>query len=131
MSDAAPLCNASGNASALTPTAPRRLCRACGDGYHSSRPSLYCSAACRIRAFRQRQPKAFPDLGAPPAPTTALPVLYECGGCGEQFLDGRRREDCNRFTRRLGLAVECPHCTEPILIEDLLAPYLKEAAGHP
>ena len=57
--------------------------------------------------------------------TSSLPVLYECGDCGERLLDERRCEDCNRWARRLGPAIVCPSCQEPILLADVL----QEVAG--
>ena len=62
-----------------------------------------------------------------PSNPSSVSVLYECGGCGERLLDERRCQDCNRWTRRLGPAVVCPHCDEPILLADVL----QEVAGRP
>jgi len=58
----------------------------------------------------------------PPLPRRAysLDVLYECGGCGERLLNERRCESCCRFTRRLGVALTCTSCDEPILLTELL-----------
>jgi predicted RNA-binding Zn-ribbon protein involved in translation (DUF1610 family) len=46
-------------------------------------------------------------------------AIYECPGCGERQTT-RRCQDCNLFTRRLGAGGECPHCGEPVLIDELL-----------
>jgi predicted RNA-binding Zn-ribbon protein involved in translation (DUF1610 family) len=58
----------------------------------------------------------------PPLPrrTHGLDVLYECSGCGERLLNERRCESCRRFARRLGVAVTCPSCDEPVLLTELL-----------
>jgi len=47
-----------------------------------------------------------------------LPGIYECPECGERQLD-RRCQDCNRFTRRVGIGGRCPHCDEPVTVADL------------
>ena len=104
-----------------------RTCQTCGRRYQSVRPSRYCSDACRQRAFRQRH--------AQPQPPTRrhlpreLDVLYECGDCGERYLNQRRCDDCSRFCRRLGPAVLCPSCDEPILLTELLGDYQMEVSG--
>ncbi len=53
--------------------------------------------------------------------TTTLPVVYECGECGERMLE-RRCPDCQLFTRRLGRGGCCPHCDEPVLLDELTEP---------
>jgi len=55
-----------------------------------------------------------------PSTSSSLSVLYECGGCGERLLNERRCEGCNHWARRLGPAIVCPHCDEPILLADVL-----------
>jgi hypothetical protein len=57
---------------------------------------------------------------APPRRSHGIDVLYECAGRGERLLNEQRCEGCNRFARRLGIAVTCPTCDEPILLSDLL-----------
>jgi hypothetical protein len=115
-----PLRNASRNASGLQPgSSPHvRVCQFCGNEYEGSRPSSYCGAACRQRAFRARRRQPI----VPPLPRHAhgLDVLYECDGCGERLLNEQRCEGCCRFARRLGIAVTCPTCDEPILLSELL-----------
>jgi predicted SprT family Zn-dependent metalloprotease len=58
-----------------------------------------------------------------------IDVLYECGECGERYLNQRRCDDCTRFCRRLGPALLCPSCDEPILLSELLADFQTEVAG--
>jgi predicted SprT family Zn-dependent metalloprotease len=58
-----------------------------------------------------------------------LDLLYECGGCGDRLLNERRCDSCNRFTRRLGLAVMCSNCDEPLLLAELLEQLGLEVAG--
>jgi len=49
----------------------------------------------------------------------ALTVVYECGECGQRLLE-RRCPDCNLFARRLGPGGCCPHCDEPVTLDDLV-----------
>jgi hypothetical protein len=115
-----PVRNASRNATAFTDglRPPSRICQLCGSEYKSSRPGSYCGNKCRQAAFRARRHR--PVLPATPPRSHSLDVFYECGGCGERLLNERRCESCRRFTRRLGFAVTCSACDEPILLADLL-----------
>jgi hypothetical protein len=117
----APVRNASRNAPGPRPGSPRpaRVCLFCGREYEgSSRPRLYCDATCRQGAFRARRQQPVPP--ALPSRAHDLDVLYECGACGERLLNDRRCESCRRFARRLGVAVMCTSCDEPILLSELL-----------
>lgn len=116
-----PVRNASRNASAPAGgfQPPSRICQFCGKEYEGGgRPRSYCAAACRQAAFRARRQQ--PVVPVPPRRAHGLDVLYECVGCGERLLNERRCESCCRFTRRLGVAVTCPSCDEPILLPELL-----------
>ena len=115
--------NATGNA-------PAAFCLSCGEPLNGVRPARFCSVRCRVRAHRQRhQIAAVPDAQIQPLrrKLRQLDVLYQCGGCGEVYLNDRRCEDCNRFCKRLGVAIECPHCSEPISLEALLEDALEGA----
>ena len=46
-------------------------------------------------------------------------VVYECPDCEQRFLDERRCPDCQLFCRRIDLGGHCPHCDEPVAINDL------------
>lgn len=118
---ARPVCNASRNASApdVGFQPPSRICRSCGNEYEGgSRSRSYCDAACRQAAFRARRQQ--PLIPAPPHRAHRLDVLYECAACGERLLNEQRCVTCCRFARRLGVAVTCPSCDEPILLSELL-----------
>ena len=97
---------------------PARVCQFCGNAYEGSRPSSYCGATCRQRAFRARRLQ--PVVSPLPRRAHGLDVLYECAGCGERLLNEQRCERCQRFVKRLGVAVTCPTCDEPILLSELL-----------
>lgn len=116
-----PVRNASRNAWAARPGPSRRVrvCQFYGNEYEgTNRPSSYCGDACRQNAFRaRRQQPAIPPL---PCRTHTLDVLYECSSCGERLLNEQRCQACSRFARRLGVAVACPACDEPLLLSELL-----------
>lgn len=46
-------------------------------------------------------------------------VVYECPDCEQRFLDERRCPDCQLFCRRIDQGGSCPHCDEPVAINDL------------
>jgi hypothetical protein len=51
--------------------------------------------------------------------TSALAVIYECPDCEARYLDERRCPDCNMFCRRIGAGGTCPHCDEPVALDEL------------
>jgi hypothetical protein len=113
--------NASRNASPLVGSfqPPSRICQFCGNEYEGgSRRRSYCDAVCRQAAFRARRQQ--PVIPAPPRRAHRLDVLYECAACGERLVNEQRCETCCRFAKRLGVAVTCPSCDEPLLLSELL-----------
>jgi hypothetical protein len=83
----------------------------------------YCRDACRVAAHRRRtrtepEPVALP---APPQPRRPVTV-YECDNCGTRLLGTQRCDQCGTFTRRVGPGGHCPHCDEPVTIDELLNP---------
>lgn len=100
-----------------------RLCPVCGSQVSSAR-ARFCSGRCRMRAHRQRHPQPLPVLQPHPPRTPAWPQIYECPECEQRLLGVRRCPECNLFTRRLGPGGVCPHCDEPVLLAELLAPEL-------
>ena len=47
-------------------------------------------------------------------------TVYECPVCEERYLGTRRCPECNLMCRRVGLGGECPHCSDLVLVADLL-----------
>jgi hypothetical protein len=100
-------------------------CLVCGQPRSHPR-GLYCSAACRQRAFRLR--RVAPLVADHERLRTELRrraalvahTIYACGICGEQLLGERRCPECHVFTRAVGLGGRCPECDELILLADLL-----------
>jgi len=100
-----------------------RRCPICEGPLPSSR-ARFCGPACKQRAWRLSHAR-LPDLGALTAELrrrrqiTAVSV-YECPACQTRLIGERRCPDCNLMCRRVGLGAECPHCSEPIVIDELL-----------
>jgi len=95
-------------------------CPVCGAGFSRIRRQRFCSPACRQAAFRARsQP---PPVEVPPVPATRRTqvTVYECGQCEQRYLGQQWCSDCNRPCTRIGLGGTCPHCDEPVAVDDLL-----------
>jgi endogenous inhibitor of DNA gyrase (YacG/DUF329 family) len=101
-------------------TAVTATCRACGQPIPTSHGRLYCSPRCRQAGYRRR---SSPRLESPPLPTAGSrrnATIYACPECDTRTLGQQRCPDCNTFTRRLGIGGHCPHCDEPVTVEELL-----------
>ncbi len=107
------------------PATPVGCCPVCGGTPPSTR-SIYCTPACKQRAFRLRhQPLERVDVNElrrdlQRRRTLVAHTLYECGQCGDRSLGERRCQECGLFSHALGLAGTCPSCDEPILLTELL-----------
>jgi hypothetical protein len=95
-----------------------RHCPVCGIQFSPVRRQLYCTNACRQIAHRRRHHHAEPvDI---PAPVTRRDsTIYICQECEQRYLGEQWCPDCNRPCRRLGTGGSCPHCDEPVTIQDL------------
>ncbi len=108
------------------PLQPIRICPICTQSFVSHGRAIYCSPACRQHAFRLRrlQDRELKQLEAARPLRRRRDLLaqaiYECPRCQAQYLGQRRCPDCNLMCKRLGLGGECPHCSEPVLLADLL-----------
>ncbi len=89
------------------------LCPACGALTPKVGRQRYCCAACRQKAHRDRQ------RTPPPPPRRRATSVYECGECGERQIGQQRCNQCGIFGRRIGTGNPCPHCDEPVTIEEL------------
>ena len=104
-----------------------RLCPTCQTATVQAR-ARYCSDACKQRAYRLRRttvgPPDLTDLATDPRRRQALVAhtVYECPTCETRLLGERRCPDCHVFCRRLGLGGPCPHCDEPVLLDEILTP---------
>lgn len=81
----------------------------------------YCSDACRSAAYRRRRDNNPPAPAVPKARPRKPITIYECDSCGNRSLGEQRCPDCSTFMRKIGLGGECPSCSEPIAVTELLA----------
>jgi hypothetical protein len=82
----------------------------------------WCSDACRQAAWRRRHPapaQAAALLNSTPAASRDA-TIYQCPDCDQRYLGQQRCEDCGTFCRRVGPGAPCPHCDEPVAINDLI-----------
>src|SRR5205823_10184311 len=94
-------------------------CSMCGVCFVARGRQLWCSAACRQTAFRQRSqsksllPATFRRVGQGRSTT-----VYACPQCESRTLGTQRCDDCNCFAVRVGVGGLCPHCEEPLRREN-------------
>ncbi len=93
------------------------LCPSCAKRFVPVGRQLYCSTACRKRAFRRRHARQVRPV-VPPGGRRDHSV-YECGACGQRRLGEQRCEDCGVFAHSVGLGGPCPSCAEPVTLADL------------
>jgi len=80
----------------------------------------YCTSACRKTAHRRRSTVAT-EVTVPAAPGVdrRARTVFQCPDCEGLQLGVQRCVDCLIFGRSLGLGGHCPHCEEPVTLEDL------------
>ncbi len=95
-------------------------CPACGQPFTRSGRRRWCSGACRQAAWRRRHPGPAATAGlAPPRPARDH-TIYQCGDCGQRYHGLQWCHDCNQPCRRIGPGGACPHCDEPVALQDLI-----------
>jgi predicted RNA-binding Zn-ribbon protein involved in translation (DUF1610 family) len=95
-------------------------CPVCQDRFIPTGRQAYCSTACRKTAFRRRHHQPAAAVTVPTAQPRRPITVYECPDCGERLLGEQRCQACHTFTRRVGIGGSCPHCDEPVAINDLI-----------
>lgn len=50
----------------------------------------------------------------------AAVTVYECPSCVARYVEAQRCGECGIFARRVGLGGHCPHCDEPVTLEELV-----------
>jgi hypothetical protein len=98
-------------------------CPACGQPFTRAGRRRWCSDACRQAAWRRRHHARGPAPAALPSsqPASRDATIYQCPDCDQRYLGQQRCEDCGTFCRRIGPGGPCPHCDEPVAINDLTA----------
>ena len=97
-------------------------CPACGQPFTRAGRRRWCSDACRQAAWRHRHPAQGLALARPanPPPAARDATIYQCPECDQRYLGQQRCDDCGTFCRRIGPGGPCPHCGEPVAINDLI-----------
>jgi hypothetical protein len=96
-------------------------CPVCEHRFTAVGRSQYCSDVCRKKAWRLRHqtsaaPVVVPVRGVPRRSLT----VYVCPACDTKTLGVQRCEDCSVFMNKVGLGGECPACSEPVAVCELL-----------
>jgi hypothetical protein len=96
-------------------------CPACGQPFTPSGRRRWCSDACRQAAWRRRHPAPSPAAAALPAapPAASDGTIYQCPECDQRYIGQQYCDDCATFCRRIGPGGPCPHCDEPVSVNDL------------
>ncbi len=101
----------------------RRCCPSCSALSSPSGRQVYCTPACRQKAYRDRSTTS--DLHSlvptPPRRSRREVTVYQCPDCDQPYLGEQWCPDCQRPCLRLGYGGNCPHCDEPVSIDQLLA----------
>jgi hypothetical protein len=95
-------------------------CPVCQRHFTPTGRQVYCTAPCRKTAFRRRHQQPLTALAIPAARPRRDFTVYECPDCDERFLGEQRCYRCGVFARRVGIGGPCPHCDQPVAVNDLL-----------
>ena len=94
-------------------------CPVCTSHFIPAPNKVYCSDACKAKAWRRRHQAAPASIVLPAARSRRPFTVYECPACASRALREQRCE-CGSFMRRVGFGGRCPHCDEAVAVTDLL-----------
>ncbi len=95
-------------------------CGNCGTVFKPVGRQAWCSAACRVAAWRRRHTPVAPQPPLPPKGRRRAVTVYECDGCGERSLGSQRCDTCNRWMTTVGVGGCCPSCDAPLAVKELV-----------
>ena len=95
-------------------------CPVCKGHFTATGRQTYCGSPCRKTAFRRRHQQPLAAITIPAARPRRDFTIYECPSCQQRLLGEQRCQSCGVFARRVGVGGPCPHCDQPIAINDLL-----------
>lgn len=103
-------------------TRPTTPCPVCQTPFTPVGRQRYCTPACRQAAWRARHPQPAPQPAdsITPGPPRRATTVYQCPVCDTRYLGQQWCSDCHHPCTRLGPGARCPHCDEPITINDIL-----------
>lgn len=99
---------------------PAARCPVCGQPFTPSGRRRWCSDACRQAAWRRRHRAPGPAAALPSLPASKDATIYQCPDCDERYIGQQYCHDCATFCRRIGPGGTCPHCDEPVSVNDLI-----------
>ncbi len=105
-----------------TPAPPRRpLCPLCWTAFTARGRQRFCSDNCRKTAWARghRQPR--PLIAVPPPGQRLNSTIYACPDCDQRYHAQQWCRDCQTPCTRVGLGGPCPHCDQPVTLNDLLS----------
>ena len=97
-------------------------CAECGTAFTPSGRRRYCTDACRQAAWRQRH-----TIPVAPIKAARHATIDTCPDCQTRYLGTQRCPDCNTFCTSLGPGAPCPHCDEPVAINDLITNEIQQS----
>ncbi len=95
-------------------------CPVCQHPFQPTGRQKYCTEACKAAAYRKRRDARPVPLIVPKSQPRRPITVYECDTCEARALGEQRCETCNTWMRRVGLGGECPACSEPVAVAELL-----------
>jgi hypothetical protein len=117
-----------------TSPATGALCPVCGNPFARVRRQRYCTPACRQAAFRNRSTGPLTVIAHTEAalrPRRRDVTVYTCPDCEARHLGEQWCHDCNRPCTKDGIGGTCPHCEEPVTVDDLLAQHQNQTTQKP
>ncbi len=96
-----------------------KTCPVCAAEFPDHGHQRFCTDTCRKTAYRRRHQPVVEPVEVPAHQPRRGHTVYQCPDCETRYLGEQRCPDCNIFCTRIGYGAACPHCDEPVAIEDL------------
>jgi hypothetical protein len=97
-----------------------RTCPVCAGPFTATGRQTYCGSPCRKTAFRRRHQQPLTAITIPAARPRRGFTIYECPHCEDRLFGEQRCPTCGVFARRVDIGGPCPHCDQPVALQDLL-----------
>jgi len=97
-----------------------RTCPVCAGPFTATGRQTYCSSPCRKTAFRRRHQQPLTAITIPAARPRREYTIYQCPNCEDRLFGEQRCPTCGVFARRVDIGGPCPHCDQPVTLQDLL-----------
>ncbi|MDA8365919.1 MAG: hypothetical protein M0Z62_03040 [Actinomycetota bacterium] len=95
-------------------------CPVCARRFEPVGRQRYCCDACRSAAYRRRRDSGPLTLPIATIRSRRAITVYECGTCGGRALGEQYCVECSRFMHKVGVGGECPQCSEPLAVTEVL-----------